>query len=114
MDPSGKTLLQCAADSMANSKASEEFGVSKVAQSLSTAMYLFGVGSGAIFAGPLSESVGRNPTYLVSTFCYLCFVLGTALTPSFGGQVVCRYFVGLFSSATLGINGASVRTNSTR
>jgi len=94
---------------MANSKASEEFGVSKVAQSLSTAMYLFGVGSGAIFAGPLSESVGRNPTYLVSTFCYLCFVLGTALTPTFGGQVVCRYLVGLFSSATLGINGASVR-----
>ncbi|KAI1388623.1 MFS general substrate transporter [Hypoxylon trugodes] len=98
-----------AAESMANKTASAEFGVSQVAENLSTAMYLFGVGSGALFAGPLSETVGRNPTYLVSTFCYLFFVLGSALTPTFGGQVVCRLFVGLFSSATLSINGSSVR-----
>ncbi|KAI9170743.1 putative efflux pump kojT [Paramyrothecium foliicola] len=98
-----------AANSMGNTAASREFGVSKVAENLSTAMYLFGVGSGALLAGPLSETVGRNPTYLVATGCYLCFVLGTALTPTFGGQVVCRYFVGFFSSATLAINGSSVR-----
>ncbi|KAK3312627.1 major facilitator superfamily domain-containing protein [Apodospora peruviana] len=98
-----------AAESMANTKASQQFGVSKVAENLSTAMYLFGIGSGALFAGPVSETVGRNPTYLVATFCYLFFVLGCALTPTFGGQVVCRYFVGLFASATLSINGSSVR-----
>ncbi|OTB04269.1 hypothetical protein M426DRAFT_165762 [Hypoxylon sp. CI-4A] len=98
-----------AAESMANKTASAEFGVSQVAENLSTAMYLFGIGSGAFFAGPLSETVGRNPTYLVSTFCYLFFVLGSALTPTFGGQVVCRFLVGLFSSATLSINGSSVR-----
>jgi MFS transporter, DHA1 family, multidrug resistance protein len=97
------------AESMANAKASREFHVSKTAENLATAMYLFGIGSGALFVGPLSESVGRNPTYLTSTFCYLFFVLGSALTPTFGGQVICRYFVGLFSSATLAINGASVR-----
>ncbi|CAJ2511141.1 Uu.00g067660.m01.CDS01 [Anthostomella pinea] len=98
-----------ASESIANRMASEEFGVSQVAENLSTAMYLFGIGSGAFFGGPLSETVGRNPTYLVSTFCYLFFVLGSALTPTFGGQVVCRYFVGLFASATLSINGSSVR-----
>ncbi|KAF7560169.1 hypothetical protein G7046_g3973 [Stylonectria norvegica] len=98
-----------AAESMANSAASEEFHVSPVAENLSTAMYLFGVGTGALFVGSLSETVGRNPTYLVSTFFYLCFVLGCALTPTFAGQVVCRYFVGLTSSATLAINGSSVR-----
>jgi DHA1 family multidrug resistance protein-like MFS transporter len=98
-----------AAESMANSAASKEFGVSPVAENLSTAMYLLGISSGALFAGPISETVGRNPTYLVATFCYLFFVLGSALTPTFGGQVVCRYLVGLSSSATLSINGASVR-----
>ncbi|OTA53273.1 MFS general substrate transporter [Hypoxylon sp. EC38] len=98
-----------AAESMANKTASAEFGVSQVAENLSTAMYLFGIGSGALFAGPLSETVGRNPTYLVSTFCYLFFVLGSALTPTFGGQVACRFLIGLFSSATLSINGSSVR-----
>lgn len=98
-----------AAESMANSAASQEFHVSKVAESLSTAMYLFGIGSGALFAGPLSETVGRNPVYMVASFCYLLFVLGCALTPTFAGQLVCRYFVGLFASATLSINGSSVR-----
>lgn len=98
-----------AASSMANTAASQEFHISKVAENLSTAMYLFGISSGSLFVGPLSEMVGRNPTYLVATFCYLFFVLGSALTPTFGGQLVCRYFVGLFSSATLAINGGSVR-----
>jgi DHA1 family multidrug resistance protein-like MFS transporter len=98
-----------AAASMANSAASKELHVSKVSENLYTAMYLFGIGSGALFVGPLSETVGRNLTYLTSTAFYLLFVLGSALTPTFGGQVVCRFFVGLFASATLAINGSSVR-----
>ncbi|OAG34343.1 hypothetical protein AYO21_11495 [Fonsecaea monophora] len=97
-----------AADSMANSRMSQDYGVSKVAANLSQALYLLGIGSGCLFCGPLSETVGRSPTYLAATFCYLCFVLGTALTSNLGGRIVCRYFVGLFASATLGINGASV------
>jgi MFS transporter, DHA1 family, multidrug resistance protein len=97
-----------AAESMANSAIKTEFGISSTAENLSTSMYLFGIGSGALFAGPLSETVGRNPTYLISTFFYMLFVLGSALTPTFGGQIVCRYLVGLFSSATLSINGSSV------
>ncbi|KAI1626402.1 major facilitator superfamily domain-containing protein [Exophiala viscosa] len=96
------------ADSMANTDISEALHVSKVAENLSTAMYLWGIGCGCLFVGPLSETVGRNPTFLTATFVYLFFVLGAALTPTFGGQIVCRVFVGLFASATLGINGASV------
>jgi DHA1 family multidrug resistance protein-like MFS transporter len=97
-----------AAESRGNLAASQEFHVSKVAENLATAVYLFGVGTGALFVGPISETVGRNPTYLVGSFCYLCFVLGSALTPTFGGQVICRYLAGLSASATLTINGASV------
>jgi MFS family permease len=72
-------------------------------------MYLVGIGAGCLAVGPLSESKGRNPVYLVATFCYLFFVLGCALTMTFGGQIVCRFFTGFFASGTLGINGASVR-----
>ena len=97
------------AASMANLTISQEFHVSQVAENLSTAMYLFGIGSGALFVGPLSETVGRNPTYLCGTFCYMLFVLGCALAPNYGAQIVFRYFVGLCSSATLAINGGSVR-----
>jgi len=98
-----------AAESMANTQASKAFHVGKTTETLSTAMYLFGVGTGSLFAGPLSETVGRNPTYLISTLCYLFFVVGSARTPTFVGQVFCRYFVGLFASATLAINGSSVK-----
>lgn len=97
-----------AADSQANTAISQALHVSKVAENLSQALYLFGIGCGCLFVGPLSETLGRNPTYLVSTFIYLFFVLGSALTKTFAGQLFCRFFVGLFASATLGINGASV------
>lgn len=98
-----------ASDSQTNSVASKYYHVSPVAENLATAMYLFGIGSGCLFVGPLSESIGRNPTYLISTLCYLFFVLGSALSKTFASHVVCRYLIGLSSSATLGINGASVR-----
>jgi DHA1 family multidrug resistance protein-like MFS transporter len=97
-----------ASDSLANTKASKSYHVSQVAENLSTAMYLFGIGTGCLFTGPLSESLGRNPIYMTFSFAYLFFVLGTALSSTFASQIVCRYFVGLASSATLGINGASV------
>ena len=94
---------------MANTGITKEYGVDMALETLTTAMYLFGMGSGALFAGPLSETFGRNPVYLTSTFCYLFFVLGSALKPTFGGHVACRYFVGLFASGTLGSNGSSVQ-----
>jgi MFS family permease len=74
-----------AAESVANSDASQEFGVGGVAENLSTAMYLFGISSGSLFVGPISETVGHNPTYLGATFCDLFLVLGSALSKSFGG-----------------------------
>lgn len=97
-----------ACDSLGNSKASAQYHASPVAEDLSTAIYLFGIGSGCLFVGPLSQTVGRNPVYLGLTLVYLFFILGTALSKNYASQVVCRYLAGLASSAVLGINGASV------
>ncbi|KAK4145081.1 major facilitator superfamily domain-containing protein [Dichotomopilus funicola] len=98
-----------AAESMANRAASIEQNHSRVAENLVVAMYLFGVGMGSLLAGPVSDTIGRNATYLTGSFVYLCFVLGAALAPGFGGRVMCRFGVGLAGSATLTGNGASVR-----
>lgn len=98
-----------AAESMANRPASTEQNHSRVAENLVIAMYLFGVGTGSLLAGPVSDTIGRNATYLTGSFVYLCFVLGAALAPGFGGRLVCRFGVGLAGSATLTGNGASVR-----
>lgn len=97
-----------ACDSLTNSKASQHYHVSPIAEKLSTAMYLFGIGSGCLFVGPLSQTLGRNPVYLTFSFAYLFFILGTAMSKGYGSQIVCRYLADLASSAALGINGASV------
>lgn len=99
-----------ASESVANSVASSStFHVSRAARNLDMAMYRFGIGTGAPFTGPLSGTVGRNPVYLGATFCYLFFVFGSAMATTFGGRITCCHFVSIFSSATLGINGSSVR-----
>jgi len=94
--------------SLAHDKAAAQFAVCSVGMNLSTAAYLFGIGSGSLFTGPLSETGGRTPVYLLFSFAFLLFQLGVALSKTFEGVVVCRYFVGLASSGALGINGASV------
>jgi MFS family permease len=93
---------------MGKASASQRLHVSETVGNLPTAMYLFGVGTGSVFAGPLSETCGRNPVYFIATFCYLCFVLGAALSSTFTSLIVSRFFTGAFSGATLTINGSSV------
>ncbi|KAF2024622.1 MFS general substrate transporter [Setomelanomma holmii] len=95
-------------EALAHNKAKAQYEVCTVAANLTTAVYLFGIGSGCLLVGPLSETAGRLSVYLAFSFAYLFFVLGSALSNSFVSQIVCRYFVGLACSATLGINGASV------
>ncbi|KAJ7780016.1 hypothetical protein B0H16DRAFT_1711243 [Mycena metata] len=62
-----------AADSVANTAASQEFGVSKVAQNLTTAMYLFGIACGSLFVGPISEPAWI--TLIISAFAFLVALL---------------------------------------
>lgn len=41
-----------------------EFGVSDEAEALSPSLYTFGLALGSVFAGPISETVGRNAIYV--------------------------------------------------
>lgn len=58
-------------DSAALAQASAEFGVSEVVEVLATGLFLVGFGFGALFAGPISETVGRNPVYVVTLAIYM-------------------------------------------
>lgn len=57
-------------DSAAAAQAAAEFGLSEVTESLATGLFLIGFGFGALFAGPISETVGRNPVckFFISVF----------------------------------------------
>lgn len=48
----------------------EEFAVGETIASLGTGLYLIAFGLGSLFAGPMSETVGRNPVYLVAMSVY--------------------------------------------
>ncbi|KAL1301898.1 hypothetical protein AAFC00_006077 [Neodothiora populina] len=96
------------ADSQASSKISAQFHVSEEAETLSPALYNFGIGFGALFAGPISETVGSNPIYIGSRFFQLCWLIGVALSPNFGAKCVFRFLAGIGGSILLAIHAASV------
>ncbi|KAK3071894.1 hypothetical protein LTR53_007812 [Teratosphaeriaceae sp. CCFEE 6253] len=100
--------LASAIDSSAIPQAAKEFGVSEVVESAATGLFLIGFGAGALFAGPISETVGRNPVYIVTLAIYMCFVLGSALAPNIGTQLAMRFFAGLFGSTPLTCAGGSI------
>jgi hypothetical protein len=114
----GATLLFClvafvatlasSIDSAVLIRASADFGVSEVTESLATALFLIGFGLGALLLSPLSELIGRWPVYLGSLFVFACWVLGAALAPNFGAQCVFRFLAGFSASTPLTVAGGSV------
>lgn len=88
--------------------AARDLDVSPEAETVSTGLFMMGLATGALMAGPLSEALGRNPIYLSSSFLFLCFTLGSALCPNYGAQLAFRFLAGLFSSPTLAIYGGSL------
>ena len=88
--------------------AASTFHVSKEAESLATALFLFGNALGALPSGPISETAGRNPSYLFFMFLYMVMVMVTALAPNFTVQIVFRFLAGLCASPILTIYGGSL------
>jgi MFS family permease len=89
-------------------QASRHFGVSSVTESLATALYLIGFGCGAPFAGPLSEERGRTPVYLITFTLYCCWILGAALAPNIGAQLVFRFLAGTCGSTPFTVAGGTL------
>ncbi|KAF7197768.1 putative efflux pump kojT [Pseudocercospora fuligena] len=100
--------LASAIDSSALPQAAEEFGVAEVVESMATGLFLIGFGCGALFAGPISETVGRNPVYIVTLAIYMLFIMGCGLAPNIQTQLVLRFFAGLFGSTPLTCAGGSI------
>lgn len=100
--------IASAIDSSALPQAAAEFGVSEVVESMATGLYLVGFGVGALFAGPISETVGRNPVYIVTLGLYMIFIMASALAPNIGAQLAFRFLAGFFGSTPLTCAGGSL------
>lgn len=95
-------------DSAALPQYSAYWGVSDVAGSLATAMYLIGFAVGSQFAGPFSETLGRNIIYIVTMLIYMGFLVGCGAAPSFGAHITFRFLAGMFGSTPLTVAGGTI------
>lgn len=69
---------------------------------------MIGFAVGSLFAGSLSELMGRNVVYMVGMVVYMIFIMATALAPNFGGALVFRWLAGFFGSAPLTVAGGTI------
>ncbi|KAK5134701.1 hypothetical protein LTR08_006216 [Meristemomyces frigidus] len=97
-----------AIDSSAIVPAAAEFHVAEVVEAMATGLFLIGFGVGALFAGPISETVGRNPVYISTLVIYMIFVMASALAPNIGAQLAFRFIAGCFASTPLTCAGGSI------
>ncbi|OKL61503.1 hypothetical protein UA08_03402 [Talaromyces atroroseus] len=97
-----------AIDSAVIPEAAAEFGVREIIEALATGLFLIGFGFGGLAAGPLSETVGRNPIYIITMILYMLFLIGAGASPNIQSQLVCRFFAGIFGATPLVCAGGSL------
>ncbi|KAK9234238.1 major facilitator superfamily domain-containing protein [Lipomyces kononenkoae] len=95
-------------DSAVLSQASADLEVSEVAETLATGIYLIGYSAGALFAGPFSETFGRNMVYIATLAVFSIFIMASALAQNFALQMVFRFLAGFFGSTPLVCAGGSI------
>lgn len=61
--------------------------------------YLFGIGAGSLFYGPLSDRFGRKGVLVPALFAYVAFSIGCGLATSFPMLLALRFGHGLISAA---------------
>ncbi|RKK63884.1 putative efflux pump kojT, partial [Fusarium oxysporum] len=89
-------------------QAAAELGVSEVAESLATGLFLVGMGVGSLVAGPFSETFGRSLVYIGSLFVFMIWIMASALAPNFAAQLCFRFLAGCCSSTPLVCTGGSI------
>ncbi|KAI8713573.1 MFS domain-containing protein [Fusarium sp. LHS14.1] len=95
-------------DATALPQAAKEFGVSDVVESLATGLYLIGIGVGSLFAGPFSETFGRNAVYIGSMLIFAIWIMAAGLSPNIGAQLAFRFLAGCCGSTPIVCCGGSV------
>lgn len=61
--------------------------------------YLFGIGAGSLFYGPLSDRFGRKGVLVPALFAYVAFSIGCGLATSFPMLLALRFGHGVISAA---------------
>ncbi|KAL2866390.1 MFS transporter [Aspergillus lucknowensis] len=86
----------------------EEFNCSRLVATLGLSLFIWGLGIGPLFLGPLSEFYGRRIIYIVSFSFFLIWLIPCAAAQNIETMIVCRFINGLAGSAFLSVAGGTV------
>ena len=75
-----------------NVAATYDVTTSKV--SLTTGLYMMGLGLGSVFASPTAILYGKRPVYLVGAILFICSSIWCAKSPTYPSLLVARIFQG--------------------
>ncbi|KUI61984.1 MFS antiporter QDR3 [Cytospora mali] len=73
----------------------EDYGVSVSQVSLTTGLYMMGMGLGSVIASPTAILYGKRPVYLVSAVLFIVTSVWCALSPNFTSLILARIFQGV-------------------
>ena len=82
------------------------FGFSQEVAILTISLFVAGYCVGPLLWGPLSESYGRRPMFIISFVVYAAFQVGCALAKNTASILVFRFLGGCFAAAPLTNSGA--------
>ncbi|KAI8624621.1 MFS general substrate transporter [Xylariaceae sp. FL1651] len=91
-----------------------EFGESDIVATLGLSTFVFGIASGPLFLGPLSEFYGRRPIYLTSWTMFIIWLIPSAVARNAATMVTVRFIDGFAGSAFLSVAGGTVSDVFTR
>ncbi|KAL4874153.1 hypothetical protein BDV12DRAFT_159200 [Aspergillus spectabilis] len=86
----------------------EEFNCSRLVATLGLSFFIWGLGVGPLFLGPLSEFYGRRNIYITSFSFFLIWLVPCAVAKNIETMIVCRFLNGLAGSAFLSVAGGTV------
>ncbi|GME90563.1 unnamed protein product [[Candida] boidinii] len=94
--------------SMIEGKIMEEFHVGHEVATLGISLYIWALGVGPMFLGPISEYHGRKTVYIFSTFLSFSFQLLTAFSKNLGGMLFGRLISAFFGSAFMSVASGTI------
>ncbi|KAI3486714.1 hypothetical protein L1887_49664 [Cichorium endivia] len=75
---------------------------------LPVSLFVMGLGVGPFILAPCSETVGRQPVYVVTSAVFIAFNLASAFSPSFAALNVLRFFAGAAGSTGPSLGAGSI------
>ena len=73
----------------------QTYGVTTSRVSLSTGLYMMGLGVGSVIASPTAILFGKRPVYLAGAITFILTAIWCALSPSYVSLLLARIFQGI-------------------